>query len=132
MIKFLNKYKIIFYLINFCIIFLYLFPGSLYGCVFLDDCSVEPQITADLPLISSNHLYAFFVLSVIGYLTYIKKKHINYLTIYLLLISIILEILHLVVPERSFQWSDLFGNLLAVIIVFSIYNLIKKYEKFKK
>ena len=132
MIKFLNKYKIIFYLINFCIFFLYLFPGSIYGCVFLDDCSVQPQITADLPLISSNHLYAFFVLSVIGYLTYIKKKHINYLIIYLLLISIILEILHLVIPERSFQWSDLFGNLLAVIIVFSIYNLIKKYEKFKK
>ena len=74
MIKFLNKYKIIFYLINFCIFFLYLFPGSIYGCVFLDDCSVQPQITADLPLISSNHLYAFFVLSVIGYLTYIKKK----------------------------------------------------------
>ena len=85
MIKFLNKYKIIFYLINFCIIFLYLFPGSIYGCVFLDDCSIQPQITADLALISSNHFYAFFVLSVIGYLTYIKKKHINYLIIYLFL-----------------------------------------------
>ena len=132
MIKFLNKYKIIFYLINFCIIFLYLFPGSLYGCIFLDDCSVQPQITPDLPLISSNHLYTFFVLSAIGYLTYIKKTHINYLIIYLLLTAIILEILHLIIPERSFQWSDLFGNLLAVIIVFFIYNLINKYELFKK
>jgi len=132
MIKFLNKHKIIFYLINFCIFFLYLFPGSLYGCVFLKDCSIQPQITRDLALISSNHFYAFFVLSVTGYLTYIKKTHINYLIIYLLLVAIILEILHLIIPERSFQWSDLFGNLLAVFIVFFIYNLINKYELFKK
>ena len=132
MIKFLNKHKIIFYLINFCIFFLYLFPGSLYGCIFLNDCSIQPQITPDLSLISSNHFYAFFVLSVTGYLTYIKKTHINYLIIYLLLVAIILEILHLIIPERSFQWSDLFGNLLAVFIVFFIYNLINKYELFKK
>ena len=132
MIKFLNKHKIIFYLINFCIFFLYLFPGSLYGCIFLNDCSIQPQITPDLSLISSNHFYAFFVLSVTGYLTYIKKTHINYLIIYLLLVAIILEILHLIIPERSFQWSDLFGNLLAVFIVLFIYNLINKYELFKK
>ena len=130
--KFLNKYKIIFYLINFCIIFLYLFPGSIYGCIFLGDCSIQPQITPDLPLISSNHFYAFFVLSVMGYLTYTKKTHINYLIIYLLLLAIILEILHLIIPERSFQWSDLFGNLLAVLIVFFIFNLINNYEVFKK
>ena len=132
MIKFLNKHKIIFYLINFCIFFLYLFPGSLYGCIFLNDCSIQPQITPDLSLISSNHFYAFFVLSVTGRLTYIKKTHINYLIIYLLLVAIFLEILHLIIPERSFQWSDLFGNLLAVFIVFFIYNLINKYELFKK
>ena len=132
MIKFLNKHKIIFYLINFCIFILYLFPGSLYGCIFLNDCAIQPQITPDLALISSNHFYAFFVLSVTGYLTYIKKTHINYLIIYLLLVAIILEILHLIIPERSFQWSDLFGNLLAVFIVFFIYNLINKYELFKK
>ena len=132
MIKFLNKHKIIFYLINFCLIFLYLFPGSLYGCVFFSNCSIQPQITPDLRFISSNHFYAFFVLSVIGYLTFTKKTHVNYLIIYLLLVAIILEILHLIIPERSFQLPDLLGNLLAVIIVFFIYNLINKYEVFKK
>ena len=131
MIKFLNKHKIIFYLINFCIIFLYLFPGSIYGCIFLGDCSIQPQITPDLPLISSNHFYAFFVLSVMGYLTFTKKTHINYLIIYLLLLAIILEILHLIIPERSFQWSDLFGNLLGVTIVIITFYFLKKNEKFK-
>ena len=132
MIKFLNKYKIIFYSINFCLIILYLFPGSLFGCIYFNDCSIQPQITPDLGLISSNHFYAFTILSVIGYLSFKKKKHTNYLAIYLLLTSIILEILHLIIPERSFQWSDLIGNLLAVIVVILIYSLINNYEIFKQ
>ena len=130
--KLLNRYKIIFYLINFCLIFLYLFPGSFFGCIYYNDCSIQPQITSDLALISSNHFYAFTVLSVTGYLTFVKKKHTNYLVIYLILASILLEIFHLIIPERSFQWSDLIGNLSAVIVVIFIYNLINKYEFFKK
>jgi len=130
--KLLNRYKIIFYLINFCLIFLYLFPGSFFGCIYYNDCSTQPQITPDLALISSNHFYAFAFLSVTGYLTFVKKKHTNYLVIYLILASILLEIFHLIIPERSFQWSDLIGNLSAVIVVILIYNLINKYELFKK
>ena len=52
--------------------------------------------------------------------------------IYLIFLSILLEIFHLFIPGRSFQWSDLFGNLLGVIIVIFIKNLINVYEKFKK
>ena len=33
--------------------------------------------------------------------------------------------------ERSFQWSDLFGNLLGVVIVIFIIHLINKYEFLK-
>ena len=54
------------------------------------------------------------------------------LTIYLIILSISLEILHLIIPERTFQWSDLFGNLLGVIVVILIKNLINKYGVFKK
>ena len=132
MINFFNKYKIIFYFINICLIFIYLFPGSIFGCIFLKNCKVQPQITPDLALISSNHFYAFFTLSVIGCFTFYKKKQIRYLFIYLSFVSIFLEIFHLFIPERSFQWSDLFGNLLAVVVVILIHNLINKYGNFKK
>ena len=50
--------------------------------------------------------------------------------IYLILLSIVLEISHLIVPERSFQWSDLFGNLLGVFLVILIKKLINKYDIF--
>ena len=51
---------------------------------------------------------------------------------YLISLSIVLEILHLIIPGRSFQWSDLFGNLAGVIVVIFIKNLINKYGDFKK
>tara|TARA_B100000035_G_C20820211_1_gene473895 strand:+ start:41 stop:439 length:399 start_codon:yes stop_codon:yes gene_type:complete len=132
MIKFFTKYKIIFYLTNICLIFLYLFPGSIFGCIFFDNCKRQLQITPDLAIISSNHFYAFLIISIIGFFTFFKKKELRFLIIYLSLLSILLEISHLIIPERSFQWSDLFGNLIAVIVVILIYNLINKYGNFKK
>ena len=131
MIKFFSKFKIIFYTINFFLIFLYLFPGSLLGWFFFGDKKIQPQITPDF-IVSSNHFYVFVLISLVGFLSFIKLEHKKYLIIYLIILSIILEILHLVIPERSFQWSDLFGNLLGVILVIFINNLINKYVFTKK
>ena len=131
MTKFFSKYKIIFYLINFIIIILYIFPGSLLGCIFLNDCTIQPQITSDL-IVSTNLFFAFAFISIIGFYTFTKSNHIKYLILYLIFLSIILEIFHLIIPERSFQFVDLLGNLLGVIIVIFIYSLINKYGVFKK
>ena len=131
MIKFFSNYKIIFYSINFSLIFLYLFPGSLIGWFLYNDKKIQPQITPDF-VISSNHFYAFIFLSVIGFFSYDKSSQIKIVKIYLIVLSIILELFHLIIPDRSFQWHDLFGNLLGVIIVILIQNLINKYGFFKK
>ena len=88
--KFFSNYKIIFYSINISLIILYLFPGSIFGCIFFDDCSIQPQITSDFAKISSNHLYAFFIVSIFGYLTFLKDTQIEYLIIYLILLAILL------------------------------------------
>ena len=130
--KFFSNYKKIFYTINISLIILYLFPGSIFGCIFLDNCKTQPQITPDFVEISSNHLYAFVIVSICGYLTFLKDKQIKYLIIYLILLAILLEICHLFIPQRSFQWSDLFGNLLGVFVVIFFKNLINKYGLFKK
>ena len=131
MTKFFSNYKIVFYLINFCLIFLYLFPGSLIGQVLYGSKKIQPQITPDF-IISSNHFYVFVLVSIIGFLTFIKINQIKILIIYLIALSTILEFLHLIVPYRTFQWSDIFGNLIGVIVVILIKNLINKYEVFKK
>ena len=131
MIKFFSNYKIIFYFINFSLIFLYLYPGSLLGQIFYGSKKIQPQITTDF-IISSNHFYVFILVSIISFLTFIKSNQIKILTIYLIILSISLEVLHLIIPERTFQWSDLFGNLLGVIVVILSKNLINKYGVFEK
>ena len=127
MINFFGKYKIIFYITNFILILLYLFPGSLIGCFLYDDCKLQPQITPDF-IISTNHLYAFAFLSLIAFLTFKKTDKITLVTVYLIIISIVLELFHHFIPERSFEYSDLFGNLIGVIIIIIFFNLLKKYE----
>ena len=130
MINFFSKYKFIFYLFNFFLIFLYLYPGSLLGCFLYDDCKLQPQITADF-IISTNHLYAYIVLSIIGFLTYQKNNQFNILSIYLIFLSIMLELLQYFVPNRSFEFSDLFGNLAGVIITIILFYFFKNNENFK-
>ncbi len=129
--KFFSNNKIIFYFLNFFLIFLYLFPGSLIGQVVYGSRKIQPQITPDF-IISSNHFFVFILFSIIGVLTFIKFNQLKFLIIYLISLSIVLEFLHLIVPHRTFQWSDLFGNLIGVIVVILIKNLINKYEVFKK
>ena len=129
--KFFSKYKIIFYFLNFFLIFLYLFPGSLLGFIIYDNINKQPQITSDF-IISSNHFYVFFIISFLGLLSFEKERQIKALLIYLISLSVIIEFFHLFIPERSFQWSDLFGNLSGVIVVIVINNLINKYGFFKK
>ena len=131
MIKFFSNYRIIFYSLNIFLITLYLFPGSLVGWFIYGNKKIQPQITPDF-IISSNHFYVFILISAIGFLSFKNQNQIKNLIIYLVLLSLILEIFHLFIPERSFQLSDLFGNFLGVIVVIFVRKLINKYAVPKK
>ena len=131
MSKFFSRYKIIFYLNNILLIILYLYPGSLLGWIIYDNKSIQPQITPDF-VISSNHFYVFVLISIIGFLTFANSKKNILLILYLIFLSVTLEIFHLVIPERSFQWPDLIGNLLGVIVIILLNNFINKYAQSKK
>ena len=130
MINYFSKYKFIFFLCNFILIVLYLFPGSLLGCYIYNDCKIQPQITANY-IVSTNHLYAYIVLSIIGFLTYRKNNQFNILSIYLIFLSFFLEIMHYVIPNRSFEYPDLFGNVAGVILPIVIKLIFKKNENIK-
>ena len=114
-----------FHCINLILIVLYLYPGSIFGYVLYKNFSIQPQITRDF-LISSNHFYVFILLSIIGILAYINTNKINFLIKYLFVISILLEFLHMFIPNRSFELSDLFGNIVGVIVVVVVYKIKQK------
>ena len=111
-----------FHAINLILIIFYLYPGSLLGLFLYNDSFMQPQITRDF-LISSNHFYAFIILSIAGIIAYNKSNKINVLIKYLVLLSIFLEIFHIVIPNRNFEFSDLFGNFLGVILIITFYKI---------
>ena len=114
--KFFSYLKIVFYIANFVLIVLYVFPGSILGWLLYGNVALQPQITSDF-LVSSNHVYAFTAISILGYLSYEKNK-LNFIFIYLFFLSILLEVLHLIIPNRGFEFSDLFGNVLGVLLIY--------------
>jgi VanZ family protein len=115
-----------FHTINLILIIFYLYPGSLLGFFLYNDSSIQPQITRDF-LISSNHFYVFIVLSIFGIIAYNKTTRINVLITYLFLLSIILEFFHIIIPNRNFELSDLFGNFLGVVLVIIFYKIKHRY-----
>ena len=125
--KYIKKLLIpAFHTANLILIIFYLYPGSIFGHLLYGDSSLQPQITRDF-IISSNHLYVFIILSALGIIAYQDTRTIKIVTIYLFLLSIVLELAHIVIPERTFQWIDLFGNIVGVIFVIIIYKIKSKY-----
>ena len=70
--------KTIFHILNIVLIIFYLFPGSILGCFFFNDCKIQPQITKNF-IISSNHFYAFGLVTIVGFFTYKGSKKIKLL-----------------------------------------------------
>ena len=126
--KMKNFFKIGFYSANIILIILYLFPGSILGWFLYNDHLIQPQITRDF-IISSNHVYAFVILSILGVFSFHNTKKINFLSVYLFLLSIFLELFHIIIRNRGFEISDLFGNIIGVILVILIYKIVIRYVK---
>ena len=128
-----NKLSILgFHSLNLILIIFYLYPGSLFGCYLYNNCNIQPQITANFMIfsnytISSNHFYVFTILSALGIFAYQDTKKIKILIAYLFFLSIILELFHLIIPNRGFEWSDLFGNILGLILIIISYKVKNKY-----
>ena len=131
--KIKNKLSILgFHSVNLVLIIFYLYPGSIFGCYLYNNCYIQPQITSNFMIssnywISSNHFYVFTILSALGIFAYRNTKKINLLITYLFLLSIVLELFHLIIPFREFEWSDLFGNILGLIFVIVIYKVKNRY-----
>ena len=111
---------------NILLIIFYLYPGSIFGHFLYGDSYIQPQLTRDF-IVSSNHFYVFIILSFLGVVAYQKTQNINFVIIYLFLLSIILELFHVVIPLREFELTDLFGNILGVFFVIIIYKIKNKY-----
>ena len=128
------KIRIVRYLYFFSfvgLLILYLFPGSLIGYLFYGDFSRQPDIIPNPLGTSINHTIAFFYLSILGLISYMKGTSFKQTLIFLVVVSLILELSHLIIPNRSFQYSDLFANLLGTLLAIVIIFLYKRLKNGK-
>jgi len=116
--------KSLFYFSNFTLMLFYLYPGNIFGCFFYNDCQIQPQLTRDLSIFSSNHLYSFIIVSLLGFISF--KNRIKKIFLYLFSMAIFLETMHIIIPDRSFEVQDLLGNILGVVISLTIIKLFYK------
>jgi len=125
-IKFL---KFIFNISVLLLIVLSLYPGSLLGLLFYGDLGKQPNLIENPFGTTINHFIFYFYVSILGFFLYFKSENYNKLVYALFFLSIILETLHSIIPNRAFQAGDLLGNILGVL---AAYFLVKIYLHLKK
>ena len=125
------KIRIVRYLYYFSLtglLVLYLFPGSLIGYFLYGDLGKQPDMIPNPMGTSINHTLAFFYLTIIGLISYLNQTSFYKILIFLITLSLFLELSHLFIPNRSFQSLDLFANLLGTIFAIVIIFLYKKFR----
>tara|TARA_B110000881_G_scaffold20505_1_gene14952 strand:- start:141 stop:536 length:396 start_codon:yes stop_codon:yes gene_type:complete len=105
---------------------LYLFPGSLIGYLLYGNLGQQPDLIPNPIGTSINHLISFICLSTLAFVVRVReKKFINSFQ-FIFFISILLEILHYFIPNRAFEYYDLFANFIGVIFAYLFIQLILK------
>ena len=123
--------RYLYYLSLVGLLILYLYPGSLLGYFFWGDFKKQPNFVPNPFGTSINHALAFFYLSILGLMSYMRGAGFNQTIIFLIVLSLLLELSHLIIPNRSFQSLDLFANLLGTLLAIVIIFFYKRLKNGK-
>ena len=121
--------KSIFHISVLFLIVISLWPGSLIGYLLYNDWTQQPNLIENPFGTAINHFICYAFISLIGFYTYAKDENFKKLVYGLFSLSIILEILHFLIPNRSFELQDLLANISGVMVA---YFAIKIYLFFNK
>ena len=125
-INFLKLIRYLYYFTLIVMLILYLFPGSLIGHLLYGDFGKQPDLIPNPIGTSINHLLAFLYLSLLGLISRIRDKSLIQTIIFLISLSVIMELSHYYIPNRSFEFLDLFANLFGVLTSILIILVYKK------
>ena len=126
----MNKFlKSIFYISVLFLIIISLYPGSLLGYLFYGDLEHQPDLIENPFGTAINHFIYYTYVSLLGFFLYSSSQNFKKLVYSLFSLSIILEVFHFIVPNRSFEIEDLYGNILGVVVAYSIVKIYLFFNK---
>ena len=120
--------KFIFHISTLFLIIISLYPGSLLGYLLYGDWSQQPNVIENPFGTTINHFIYYVYVSLLAFFLYLKNQNFQKLVYGLFFLSVILEGIHFIIPNRSFQLGDLIGNILGVLVA---YFVVKIYLLFK-
>ena len=126
MVKFL---KSIFHISVLFLIIISLFPGSLLGYLLYGDWGQQPHLIKNPFGTTINHFIYYFYVSLLGFFLYLRSENFTKLVYGLFFLSVILELFHFMIPNRSFQLGDLIGNILGVVVAYSVLKIYLFFNK---
>ena len=126
MVKFL---KFIFHISVLFLIIISLYPGSLLGYLLYGDLGQQPNFIKNPFGTTINHFVYYVYISLLGFFLYLRMENFQRVFYGLFFLSIILELLHFIIPHRSFQLGDLIGNILGVIVAYSVVKIYLYFNK---
>ena len=114
------------YIFHFSVLFLIvisLWPGSLLGFLFYGDWDQQPNLVKNPFGTTINHFIYYVYLSLLGFFIYLKNENFKKLVYGLFFLSIALELLQFIIPNRSFQLVDLLGNIFGVMVAYLVIKI---------
>jgi len=125
-VKFL---KSIFHISTLFLIIISLYPGSLLGYLLYGDWGQQPNLIKNPFGTTINHFIYYFYVSLLGFFLYSRSENFTKLVYGLFFLSVILELFHFIIPNRSFQLGDLIGNILGVVVAYSVLKIYLFFNK---
>ena len=116
-------YKLSFYFWLSFIFLVSIYPGNLINLVLIGDPTTYPG--GD----KVSHFLTYFVLGVLFNLSYKKNSFFKILIVFIILFSIIMELLHMVIPNRFYENFDLLMNFLGLVVGVYIMNINQLFSR---
>ena len=125
----INFLKFIFHISVLFLIVISLYPGSILGYILYGDLELQPNLIDNSFGTTINHFIYYFYLTLLGLYVYLRNDNFKKIFYFLIFLSIMLEMLQYIVPNRAFQLYDLIANIAGVLVG---YFLVKIYLFFSK
>tara|TARA_Y100000590_G_scaffold418641_1_gene519633 strand:+ start:10816 stop:11208 length:393 start_codon:yes stop_codon:yes gene_type:complete len=127
--KAVSFFKFVFHTSVLFLIIISLFPGSLIGFFLYGDLGKQPDLIQNPFGTALNHFIYYFYISILGLFIYLKNHNFKKLVYSLFFLSIVLELLQFIIPNRSFEFYDILANFIGVLFAYLLVVIYKFWRK---